>query len=434
MFEDGKCPMLNSNVICEYGLSDQFVRRFCSYGCSVECGKFLKELLEKKGMKSAKLKELWGLGFHPCKYLLASGSLNEKQMDNGIQKLRAFAQENDIPIDGIVLSYNDVAYAKSCGRTERHYKDGLAFKFEDELYETKVNCIEWNPTRTGEIAPVAILEPVVIDGRTISRASLHNLSFIERMELMPGNRVLISTRNQIIPQVEENLDRGGFSMGKLLMRYCPCCGTATRVHETKATVNGEERVTKTLFCDNPDCATRRLRQFVHFASKKAMDIDGLSEATLEKFIGWGLLHDRLDIYELDEHRVEIIEMDGFGERSWQNLWDAIQRSRDTTFERYLIAMDIPMIGNTASRTLAKQFHNSLEEFESAVIHKFDFTQLNEARPHFDELAGYDVGTHILRRHLAVVQPGALPRELGTNVAVVGCLGVSTGQGQVAVFL
>lgn len=325
--------------------------------------------------KSAKLKELWGLGFHPCKYLLASGSLNEKQMDNGIQKLRAFAQENDIPIDGIVLSYNDVAYAKSCGRTERHYKDGLAFKFEDELYETKVNCIEWNPTRTGEIAPVAILEPVVIDGRTISRASLHNLSFIERLELMPGNRVLISTRNQIIPQVEENLDRGGFSMGKLLMRCCPCCGTAARVHETKATVNGEERVTKTLFCDNPDCATRRLRQFVHFAGKKAMDIDGLSEATLESLIGAGLLHDRLDIYELDEHRVEIIEMDGFGEKSWQNLWEAIQSSRNTTFERYLIAMDIPMIGNTASRTLAKRFHSNLDEFESAVIHQFDFTQL-----------------------------------------------------------
>ena len=317
--------------------------------------------------KSAKLKELRGLGFQPCKRLISQRCLSAQETEGAIQQLRQYAQDNDIPIDGIVATYNDVAYAKSCGRTEHHYKDGLAFKFEDELYETKVSCIEWNPTRTGEIAPVAILHPIMIDGRTISRASLHNLSFIEGLELMPGNRVLVSTRNQIIPHVEENLERGGFDMDKLVMHRCPCCGSPTRIHEN----NG----TKTLFCDNQDCATRRLRQFVHFAGKKAMDIEGLSEATLEKMIGCGLLHDRLDIYALDKHKGEIVQMDGFGEKSYQNLWDAIQHSRETTFERYLIAMDIPMIGNTASRALAKQFHSSLDEFEDAVICNFDFTQM-----------------------------------------------------------
>ena len=288
-------------------------------------------------------------------------------MEAGIQKLRDYARDNDIPIDGIVATYNDVAFAKTCGRTEHHYKDGLAFKFEDEKFETKLTGIEWNPTRTGVIAPVAILRPVQIDGATVSRASLHNLSFIEALELMPGSRVLVSKRNMIIPHIEENLDRGGFDMGRATLPYCPCCHRPTRIQEE----NGVKR----LFCDNPDCATRRLRQFVHFAGKKAMNIKGLSQATLEKFIGWGLLHNYWDIYELDKHREEIMEIDGFGEKSWENLWDAIQRSRDTTFERYLIAMDIPMIGNTASRTLAKRFHSNLDEFESAVIHQFDFTQL-----------------------------------------------------------
>lgn len=325
------------------------------------------EGFEEYGLKSDRLRALWPLGFKVCKYLKPNRQLNCSEMETGIQQLQKAAQDNDMPIDGIVITYNDVAYAKSCGRTGHHYKDGLAFKFEDELHETKLCSIEWTPTRTGEIAPVALLEPVVIDGCTVSRASLHNLSFIEGLELMPGCRVLISKRNQIIPHVEENLDRGKFNMEQAIIRSCSCCGQPTRIHEN----NG----TKTLFCDNPECPSRRLRQFVHFAGPKAMDIEGLSEATLEKLIGRGVLHERLDIYRLDEHKSEIMMIDGFGDKSWQNLWDAIQRSRDTTFERYLIAMDIPMIGNNASRTLAGQFHSSLDEFEAAVCSGFNFTQL-----------------------------------------------------------
>ena len=325
--------------------------------------------------KSDKLKQLTVLGFTPCHYLVSNRKLNAEETESGIQRLRQFAKDYDIPIDGVVMTYNNIAYAKSCGRTGHHYKDGIAFKFEDDLYETRMTCIEWTPSRTGEIAPVAILKPVEIDGCTVSRASLHNVSFIEDLELMPGNRVLISKRNQIIPHVEENLDRGGFCMERAVIQSCSCCHQPTRIHENKTVVNGMERIVKTLFCDNPNCATRRLRQFVHFAGDKAMDIAGLSETTLEKLIGWGVLDHCLDIYHLDEHRDEILMIDGFGEKSWQNLWDAIQRSRDTTFERYLIAMDIPMIGNTASRTLARQFHSSLDEFEAAVCGSFDFTQL-----------------------------------------------------------
>lgn len=325
-------------------------------------------------LKSDKLTQLWPLGFTVCPYLKTNAPLNQKYIDMGVERLKELAQEHDVPIDGIVVTFNDIAYSKSCGRTSHHYKDGIAFKFEDDTFETCLRGIEWNPTRSGEIAPVAIFDPVEIDGCEVSRASLHNLSFIEELELMPGNRIKVSKRNMIIPHVEENLDRGGFSLEAILPHKCPCCGQPTRIHESKAS-DGQARGTRTLFCDNPNCETRRLRQFVHFAGEKAMDIEGLSEATLEKFIGQGWIHSYMDIYRLDEHRAEIIRMDGFGEKSWNRLWEAIQRSRDTTFERYLIAMDIPMVGNTASRTLARQFNSDLNAFEQAVMEGYDFTQL-----------------------------------------------------------
>ena len=326
-----------------------------------------------KERKSDKLYYLPSLGFDLCKFMVANRPLKQEEIDDGIQRLKKFAKDNDIPIDGIVMTYNDIAYSKTCGRTGHHYKDGLAFKFEDDLFETRLQQIEWTPSRTGEIAPVAVFDPVEIDGCTVSRASLHNLSFIEGLELMPGNRVLVSKRNMIIPHVEENLDRGGFCMEQAIPNQCPCCGQPTRIHENNDT--------KTLFCDNPACETRRLRKFSHFAGQKAMDIEGLSDATLERLVGRGWIHSPMDIYRLNEHQADIVQMEGFGEKSWQRLWEAIQRSRETTFERYLIAMDIPMIGNTASHTLARQFHSSLEEFEEAVCSSFDFTQL----PDFGEV-------------------------------------------------
>ena len=282
---------------------------------------------------------------------------------------------------------------------------------------------------------MAIFEPVEIEGCEVSRASLHNLSFIEGLELMPGNRILVTKRNMIIPHVEENLDRSGFSLEAVYPHTCPCCGQPTRIHESVSMVDGEERVTKTLYCDNENCETRRLRQFVHFVSKKAMDIDGLSEATLEKLIGHGLLHNYMDIYRLDEHKSVIVALDGFGERSWQRLWAAVQRSRETTFERYLIAMDIPMIGNTASRALAKQFHSSLEEFESAVVSRYDFTQL----PDFEDTLHKNIYDwfqseenwflwYELRElvHIAPPPPEAPPVEAGSN-PFVGLNIVVTGK-------
>lgn len=325
--------------------------------------------------KSKKLQILRNMGFQICKYFLNNSSLSLSDLEMGIHTLKQIAADNDIPIDGIVATYNDIAFSKNLGRTQHHFRDGLAFKFEDDLHESRLQHIEWTPSRSGEIAPVAVFDTVEIDGCDVSRASLHNLTFIENLELMPGNRILVSKRNMIIPHVEENMDRGGFQMENVIPRLCPCCNQPTRIHESRGTVNGEERLTKTLFCDNPACEMRRLRQFVHFASQKAMDIEGLSEATLERFIGQGWIHTYMDIYRLDRYQSEIVKLEGYGMKSWQSLWKAIQRSRNTTFERYLIAMDIPMIGNTASRTLCRQFHGSLEEFEDAVNQRYDFTQL-----------------------------------------------------------
>lgn len=321
--------------------------------------------------KSERLLRLETLGLAKCPSVLLH-DVDVDMLQRYIADLSEEAERLNIPIDGIVASYNSISFSRTCGRTGHHWKDGIAFKFEDELYESRLRHIEWTPSRSGEIAPVAVFDPVEIDGCEVSRASLHNLTFIEELELMPSCRILVSKRNMIIPQVEENLDRGNFSAERLTPALCPCCQTPTRIHESRA---DKDRVVKRLFCDNPNCAMQHLRQFVHFASKKAMDIEGLSEATLEKLIRKGWLHDFMDVYRLDEHREEMIRLDGFGERSWQRLWDAIQRSRNTTFERYLISMDIPMIGNTASRELCRRFSSDLYAFETAVDNGYDFMQL-----------------------------------------------------------
>lgn len=350
------------------------VRAYNSSVCAQRCVHFLpfavieglSEIETETDSKRMKLAKLTEFGFGRVRSIQFS-SANENMMELHIMVLTDKAKEDDLPIDGLVLSYDSISYSRTCGRTGHHFKDGLAFKFEDELFETRLDHIEWTPSRTGEITPVAVFDTVEIDGCEVSRASLHNLSFIEELELMPGNRILVSKRNMIIPHIEDNLDRGRFDLERLLPKQCSCCGEPTRIHTTPGC--------KTLFCDNPNCDMRHLRRFEHFACKKAMDIEGLSEATLERFIGRGWLHDFTDLYRLDEHREEIVRMDGFGEKSWQRLWNAIQASRNTTFERYLIAMDIPMIGNTASSALGRCFDWSLRAFEVAVDNGYDFTQL-----------------------------------------------------------
>ena len=317
--------------------------------------------------KHIKLVELESLGFETCYRVYLPAAVSRNTIKEAITMLREYAERNGIPIDGLVMTYDEIRYSAACGRTGHHYKDGLALKFEDELYETVLKAIEWNPTRLGDICPVAVFEPVEIDGCEVSRATLHNVSFIKGLDLCVGNRIMVCKGNMIIPHVEENLDRGGGI--DPLPDICPCCGAATSLRRS-----GKDQI-ETLSCDNPDCAAKRLQQFVHFVERPAANIEGLSEATLARFIERGWIQSFPDIYRLDAHREEIVQMDGFGEKSFARLWAAIERSRRITFERFLIAMDIPKIGKTASRLIAAEFGGDIDRFEQAISEGYDFTQL-----------------------------------------------------------
>lgn len=319
-----------------------------------------------------KLLEVVGeLGFAVCPFTFLPENVTLREIGDQIAGLKVLAEDWHIPIDGMVLRYDSLSYSGRCGRTGHHYKDGIAFKFEDDTYETVFRSIEWEPGRSGEIAPVAVFDTVEIDGCSVSRASLYNLSFIRDLELSSGCRVLVSKRNMIIPHIEENLDRGHYRKN-LIPKSCPCCGKPTRIFSR---AGNKGRLVETLHCDNPDCSSQILHKFIHFAEKKAMDISGISEATIEKFIEMGFLKTFHDFYHLDRYRDEIVQMEGFGEKSYNKIIASVEKSRNTTFARYVVAMDIPMIGRTAGRALEQHFHGDLQEFTKAAVEGFDFTSL-----------------------------------------------------------
>lgn len=222
------------------------------------------------------------------------------------------------------------------------------------------------------MAPVAVFDPVRIDGADVSRASLHNLSFIKNLELVPGCRILISKRNMIIPHIEDNLDRGFYY--DTYPVQCPCCGSPTRIRKGRT---NKGKVLETLHCDNPECDSQILKKYVHFVAKKAMDISGLSESNLRRFLECGWLTSFQDIYHLDRYRKEMIALEGYGEKSYEKLWTAINESRNTDFIHYLTAMDIPMVGRTKSRVLCEVFERSLNRFEKAAIGNYDFSKLED---------------------------------------------------------
>lgn len=338
--------------------------------------KVLEGLDEDAGSEDSKdfrLRQLEELGFDICPYYSVNSTLySSEDLEKDIQCLQKQADVSNIPIDGMVVTYDSIAYSKGCGQTGHHYKDGISYKFEDELYETVLREIEWTPTRFGEIAPVAIFDTVEIDGCEVSRASLHNLTFIKELELHPGCRIMVSKRNMIIPHIEENLDRGHYI--NPAPPICPCCGSETRIHRRQTS---ESRVVETIHCDNPLCDTQILRKFEHFVAKKAMNIENISRATLDKFLELGYLQSFRDIYHLDQHRETIIQLDGFGEKSFDRLWSSIQNSRKTTFEHFLVSMDIPMVGSTKSRILNEGFKGDLDALEAAASGSYDFTELED---------------------------------------------------------
>ena len=322
--------------------------------------------------RAMKISSLFDYGFQPCPYIAANHPLTSELVNQYIERLTDLAGKKHLPIDGIVMIFDSLDYSKNCGRTGHHYKDGLAFKFEDETYETTLRNIEWTPTRFGEIAPVGVFDPVEIDGCSVSRATLHNLTFIKELELVPGCRISVSKRNMIIPHIEENLERGHYV--DAVPPVCPCCGSQTRIYQRKG---NDGRLIETVHCDNPNCDSQIRKRFTHFVGKKAMNIEGLSETTLEKFLTLGYLQTFPDIYHLNEHQEEILQLEGFGKKSFERLWNSITSSRNTTFVRFLVSMDIPMVGRTKSRILDTVFHGSLQEFFDAASGDYDFTQLDD---------------------------------------------------------
>ena len=264
--------------------------------------------------------------------------------------------ENDTPSDGLVLLYDDIAYGQSLGRTAKFPRDSIAFKWADEIQETKLLYIEWSASRTGLINPVAVFEPVELEGTTVSRASVHNISIMEALELGAGDRITVYKANMIIPQIADNLTRSGV---RDIPEACPVCGGQTEGRQ----LNG----VKSLYCTNPDCQAKKIKSFTLFTSRDALNIAGLSEATLEKFIGVGMIHEYADIFHLDRHQEEIVEMDGFGQKSYDNLIAAAEKASHTTLPRMVYGLGVAGIGLANAKMICRHFKNDFEAMRHATV-------------------------------------------------------------------
>ncbi len=262
----------------------------------------------------------------------------------------------DIPSDGLVLTYENIAYGQSLGRTAKFPRDSIAFKWADELRETTLKEIEWSASRTGLINPVAIFEPVELEGTTVSRASVHNISILRGLKLGIGDHITVYKANMIIPQIAENLTG---SDNVQIPKVCPVCGQPTEIRQINEV--------QSLYCVNEKCAAKRIKSFTLFVSRDAMNIDGLSEATLEKFIDMGFIHEYADLFHLDRYRDEIVRMEGFGEKSYQNLVESIERARTTTLPRVIYGLGIANIGVANAKLLCKFFEYDFDRMQNADV-------------------------------------------------------------------
>lgn len=285
-------------------------------------------------------------GFEVVEYrVVTSDTLDEAMEYFSIQ-----IEHNDFPSDGLVALYDDIAYGDSLGRTAKFPRNAFAFKWADEMAETTLEEIEWSPSRTGLINPVAIFTPVELEGSTVSRASVHNISIMRKLELGIGDRIKVYKANMIIPQIGENLTKSGV---KDIPEICPACGGKTVIEK----VNDVE----SLYCRNPECPAKAIKGFTLFVSRDAMNIDGLSEATLEKFIARGFIRDFGDIFEIDRYKDEIIQMEGFGEKSYENLIESLNRAKKTELPRVLYALGIPSIGVANAKMICKELGYDMEK-------------------------------------------------------------------------
>ena len=305
-----------------------------------------------KNSRACQMEWLKSQGFETVEYCLVTEENIRQEVLDFSEKI----PHNDFPSDGLVVTYDDIEYGRSLGRTAKFPRDSYAFKWADEIKETTLLAIEWSPSRTGLINPVAIFEPVELEGTTVSRASVHNLSIMEELALGVGDEIQVYKANMIIPQIAENLTRSGV---RDIPEHCPVCQGATEIRQLSDA--------KTLYCTNPQCQAKHIKSFALFASRDAMNIDGLSESTLEKFISKGFVKDYVDLFHLDRYQQDIQDMEGFGEKSYKKLINSVEAARESSLPRLIYSLGISGIGLANAKLLCKAFHNDVEALLKATV-------------------------------------------------------------------
>lgn len=329
--------------------------------------------------RACQMEWLKSQGFTTVEYYMVTIDTVEDE----VAKFSSKISENDFPSDGLVLTYDDIAYGRSLGRTAKFPRDSFAFKWQDEIRETVLREIEWSPSRTGLINPVAIFDPVELEGTTVSRASVHNISIMEELELGIGDRIEVYKANMIIPQIAENLTRSGV---KDIPCKCPVCQGETKIRQVGNA--------KALYCMNPECQAKHVKSFALFVSRDALNIEGLSEATLEKFISRGYIHTFADIFHLDQYKEKIQKMEGFGEKSYKKLTESIEKARTTTLPRVIYSLGIAGIGLANAKVICRELKYDVES-----LLKVSEEELNEIQGVGEVLAKAFVGYFADAKHV-----------------------------------
>ena len=329
--------------------------------------------------RACQMEWLKSQGFTTVEYYMVTRDTVEDE----VAKFSSKISENDFPSDGLVLTYDDIAYGRSLGRTAKFPRDSFAFKWQDEIRETVLREIEWSPSRTGLINPVAIFDPVELEGTTVSRASVHNISIMEELELGIGDRIEVYKANMIIPQIAENLTRSGV---KDIPCKCPVCQGETKIRQVGNA--------KALYCMNPECQAKHVKSFALFVSRDALNIEGLSEATLEKFISRGYIHTFADIFHLDQYKEKIQKMEGFGEKSYKKLTESIEKARTTTLPRVIYSLGIAGIGLANAKVICRDLKYDVES-----LLKVSEEELNEIQGVGEVLAKAFVGYFADAKHV-----------------------------------
>lgn len=329
--------------------------------------------------RACQMEWLKSQGFTTVEYYMVTRDTVEDE----VAKFSSKISENDFPSDGLVLTYDDIAYGRSLGRTAKFPRDSFAFKWQDEIRETVLREIEWSPSRTGLINPVAIFDPVELEGTTVSRASVHNISIMEELELGIGDKIEVYKANMIIPQIAENLTRSGV---KDIPCKCPVCQGETKIRQVGNA--------KALYCMNPECQAKHVKSFALFVSRDALNIEGLSEATLEKFISRGYIHTFADIFHLAQYKEKIQKMEGFGEKSYKKLTESIEKARTTTLPRVIYSLGIAGIGLANAKVICRELKYDVES-----LLKVSEEELNEIQGVGEVLAKAFVGYFADAKHV-----------------------------------